>query len=236
MQGTQRVRGLQSLVLMGCLWASLGVASGELKLERVTLSVKEPRQQASMQVVRRGVAWVLPLRVVEPGRLVVKAGDQVLAKCFLGWGEDERLRVGPLTADSPLALPRVVNRRAGAEEVEVLIPVELGAGTLLTLRYEWEWKHRGKPALVRTWPLQPLPEEESSAEVSEFERDFPLLEPTPPEPEEVPEEEKSSSREHSRASHRSPCRRIRRGRSCCGWRRMRRGRSSPWNCSGIARR
>jgi hypothetical protein len=178
-------------VVASGLWASLSVASGEQKLERVTLSVKEPRQEHRAQVVRRGVPWVLPLRVVEPGRLVVKAGEQVLAECYLGWGEDERLRVGPVTADSPLALPRVVNRRVGQEEVEVSIPAELGAGALLTLTYEWEWRHRGKPALVRTWPLQPPQDEESSATESEFERDFPLLEPAPPEPEPAasPEEE-----------------------------------------------
>jgi hypothetical protein len=79
----------------------------------------------------------------------------------------------------------------GQEEVEVSIPAEPGAAALLTLRYEWEWKHRGKPALVRTWPLQPPEEEDSSATESEFERDFPLGEPALPEPEPdaSPEEE-----------------------------------------------
>ncbi len=182
MRGTRRVRGLQALVVASGLWASLSVASGEQKLERVTLSVKAPRQEHRMEMVRRGVPWVLPLRVVDPGRLVVKAGDQLLAECYLGWGEDERLRVGPVTADSPLALPQVVNRRVGQEEVEVYIPAERGAGALLTLTYEWEWRHRGKPALVRTWPLQPPEDDENSAMESEFERDFPLVEPAPPEP------------------------------------------------------
>jgi hypothetical protein len=106
-----------------------------------------------------------------------------------------RLRLGPLTADSPLALPRVVDRRVGQEVVEVLIPAELGAGELLTLTYEWDWKHRGKPALVRTWRLQPREEEGSSAVEAEFERDFPLLAPAPPEPERTasPDEEDEPS-------------------------------------------
>lgn len=109
MRGPQCGRRLQALVVASCLWASLSAASGEQRLERVTLSVEEPRLEHRAQVVRRGVAWVLPLRGVDPGRLVVKAGDRHLVECYLGWGEDERLRVGPLTEDSPLALPRVVN-------------------------------------------------------------------------------------------------------------------------------
>ncbi len=192
MRGTHRVRGLQVLVVASGLWAGLSVASSEQRLERVTLSVKEPRHEVRAEVVRRGIAWVLPLRVVDPGRLVVKAGDQVLAECYLGWGEDERLRVGPVTADSPIALPRVANRRVEQEVVEVLIPAELGSGELLTLTYEWGWKHRGKPALVRTWSLQPQEDDDSSAVESEFERDFPLVAPGAPEPELVasPDEER----------------------------------------------
>lgn len=197
MSGTRRVRGLQVLVVASGLWASLSVASSEQELERVTLSVKEPRQEARTEVVRRGVARVLPLRVVDPGRLVVKAGDQLLTECYLGWGEDGRLRVGPLMPDLPRSLPRVVNRRVGQEEVEVLIPAELGAGELLTLTYEWDWKHRGNPALVRTWRLQPQEEDDDSAAESEFERDFPLVAAVPPEPEQAfspdEEEEEESS-------------------------------------------
>lgn len=136
MSETHRIRGLQALVVASGLWASLSVASGEPKLERVTLSVKEPQQEHRAEVVRRGAPWVLPLRVVDSGRLIVRAGEQVLAECYLGWGEDGRLRVGPLAPDSPIALPRVVNRRVGQEEVEVLVPAELGAGELLTLTYE----------------------------------------------------------------------------------------------------
>jgi hypothetical protein len=152
MRGTCRVRGLQALVVASGVWAGLGVAGGEQTLERVTLSVKEAREERRAEVVRPGVPWVLPLRVVDPGKLVVKAGEQLLAECFLGWGEDERLRVGPVTAGSPVPLPRVVSRERGQEEVEVSIPAALEGEALLTLTYEWEWKHQGKPALVRTWP------------------------------------------------------------------------------------
>jgi hypothetical protein len=157
MRGPCRARGLQALVVASGLWAGLGVAGGEQRLERVTLSVREPREERRAEVVRRGVPWLLPLRVVDPGKLVVKAGEQLLAECLLGWGEDERLRVDPVTAGSPVALPRVVSWEVGREEVEVSIPAALEGGTLLTLTYEWEWKHQGKPALVRTWPLQPSP-------------------------------------------------------------------------------
>lgn len=107
MRRTYCVRGLLALVVASCLWASLSAASGVHRLERVMLSVKEPPRVERTEVVQRGTHWVLPLRVMDPGRLVVKAGEQLLAECYLGWGEDGRLRVGPLTADSPIALPRV---------------------------------------------------------------------------------------------------------------------------------
>jgi hypothetical protein len=178
MRGIRRV-----LVVASSLWAGLSAAGGEHRLERVTLSIDQPRQEARAEVVHGGVPSVLPLRVVEPGRLVVRAGEQVLAECFLWWGEDERLRVTPEPPDSFVSLPRVVNHAAGHEEVEVDIPAELGAGTLLTLTYEWEWRYRGQPAMVRTWPLQPPPDDEPSAADLAFERDFPLPEPALPEPE-----------------------------------------------------
>jgi hypothetical protein len=98
---------------------------------------------------------VLSLRVVDPGRLVVKAGEEVLAAGALGWGEDGRLRVDVLEAWPSEALPRVVNREPGREEVEVHVPAEVGAGEQLTLTYEWDWKYAGRPALVRTWRLPP---------------------------------------------------------------------------------
>ncbi|HYO53388.1 hypothetical protein [Archangium sp.] len=99
---------------------------------------------------------MLSLRVVDPGRLVVKAGAEVIAAGALGWGEDQRLRVDPLEAYPPEALPRVVNRERGREEVEVDVPEGVGAGEQLTLTYEWDWKHAGKPALERTWRLPPM--------------------------------------------------------------------------------
>ena len=71
MRGTRCGRGLLTLVVASGLWASLSVAGGEPKLERVTLSVKEPRREHRAQAVRRGGAWVLPLRVVDPGRRTV---------------------------------------------------------------------------------------------------------------------------------------------------------------------
>jgi hypothetical protein len=185
------MRGIRrALVVAGSLWAGLSAAGGEYRLERVTLSIHQPRQEARAEVVHRGAPSVLRLRVVEPGRLVVKAGEQVLTDCFLWWGEDERLRVTSVAPDSALPLPRVVNHAAGQEEVEVDIPAELGAGSLLALTYEWEWRYRGQPALVRTWPLQPPPDEEPSASDLAFERDFPLPEPvsSEPEPADLPEE------------------------------------------------
>jgi hypothetical protein len=135
----------------------MNAAGGEPRKERVTLSVDtRPREEAhspSLEVWREEGA--LSLRVVHPGRLVVKAGEEVLAAGALGWGEDQRLRVDPLEGYPPEALPRVVNHEPGQEEVEVHVPTEAGAGEQLTLTYEWEWKHAGKPALVRTWYLSP---------------------------------------------------------------------------------
>ncbi|HEY8208105.1 MAG TPA: hypothetical protein VIG99_11530, partial [Myxococcaceae bacterium] len=180
-----RLRGLRAfLVAAICLWAGLGAAGGgERRLARVLLSAKEQRRVDSAEVVQAGVPWVLPLRVMDPGRLVVKAGEQVIAECFLGWGEDSRLLVGPLTAHSrPVPLPRVANREVGQEEVEVDVPAEV-AGQLLVLTYVWDWKHEGQPPMVRTWPLRAPVEEESDAATLEFERDFPLAEESPPEPE-----------------------------------------------------
>jgi hypothetical protein len=136
--------------------AGLSAAGGQPGLERVTLSVEARPREADAQHPRLEV-WpeqgVLSLRVVDPGRLLVKAGEEVLAAGALGWGEDGRLRMDVLQASPPTLLPRVVNREPGREEVEVLIPADVGAGELLTLTYEWDWKHTGTPALVRTWLL-----------------------------------------------------------------------------------
>jgi hypothetical protein len=152
------------------------------------LSVQAHPREADAQRPRPE-AWpeegVLSLRVVDPGRLVVRAGAEVIAAGALGWGEDERLRVDALEAYPPTALPRVVNREPGREEVEVRVPAGVGAGELLTLTYAWDWKHAGKPALVRTWRLpsreQNLPGEEalSEPELPEDELSGSELEDTP---------------------------------------------------------
>ncbi|WP_143177716.1 hypothetical protein [Cystobacter ferrugineus] len=117
---------------------------------------------------------MLALRVVDPGRLVVKAGGEVIAAAALGWGEDQRLRVDSLEAYPPEALPRMVNRERGREEVEVDVPEGVGAGEHLTLTYEWDWKHAGKPALERAWrlpPMEDIPPEWLEDEPSEPERE-----------------------------------------------------------------
>jgi hypothetical protein len=140
--------------------ASVGASGEESRRERVTLSVETHTRAEALSP--RQEDWregVLSLRVVDPGRLVVKAGAEVIAAGALGWGEDQRLRVDPLEPWPPTALPRVVNREPGREEVEVHVPAKAGAGELLTLIYEWDWKHEGKPALVRTWHLPPLEDE-----------------------------------------------------------------------------
>jgi hypothetical protein len=147
----------------------------------VLLSVEAHPREADAQHPHLEV-WpeqgVLSLRVVDPGRLLVKAGAQLIAAGALGWGEDGRLRVDVLQASPPTLLPRVVSREPGREEVEVLIPADVGAGELLTLTYEWDWKHTGTPALVRTWLLPPL------------EQDFPLEDSlSQPEREDTPDEE-----------------------------------------------
>jgi hypothetical protein len=135
------VRSLQALLVASCLVAGLSAAGGEPRRERVPLAVEarpreEDAQRPRLEVWREG--GVLSLRVVDPGRLVVKAGARVIAVSALGWGEDGRLRLEPLAAHPPTALPRVVNREPGREEVEVHVPTGVGAGGLLTLTYEWD--------------------------------------------------------------------------------------------------
>ena len=99
---------------------------------------------------------MLSLRVMDPGRLVVEAGDEVIAAGDLNWGEDKRLRVDPIKGQPPTPLPRVVSRERGREEVEVDVPEGIGAGAMLTLTYEWNWDYRDTPALERTWRLPPM--------------------------------------------------------------------------------
>ncbi|KFA88399.1 hypothetical protein [Archangium violaceum] len=97
---------------------------------------------------------MLSLRVMDPGTLVVKAGDEVVAAGGLLWGEGTRLRVEPLMGHPPAPLPRLVSPEPGREEVEVDVPEAVGAGELLTLTYDWGWNH--KAPLERTWRLPPM--------------------------------------------------------------------------------
>ena len=152
-------RGFHALLLASCLVASMSAAGAESRRVRVTLSVEtHSRAEALSPRLEDWKEGVLALRVVDPGRLVVKAGGEVIAAAALGWGEDQRLRVDSLEAYPPEALPRVVNRERGREEVEVDVPEGVGAGEHLTLTYEWDWKHAGEPALERTWRLPPTEE------------------------------------------------------------------------------
>ena len=156
-----RAKGLQALLIAALLVSAWSAAGGEPRRERVTLSVQARSREEGTQ--RSLAMWqeegVLSLRVVDPGRLVVKAGVRVLAAGALGWGEDQRLRVDALEGYLPEALPRVVHREPGQEEVEVHVPVGVGGGERLTLTYEWDWKHAGEPALMRTWRLPPSAED-----------------------------------------------------------------------------
>jgi hypothetical protein len=149
------VRILHALLVASCLGAGPSAAGGEPRWERVTLSVQErPRAlvpEARLEDWPEGA--VLSLRVVDPGRLVVKAGAHVLAAGALGFGEDQRLRVEPLEAWPSAAPPRVVSREPGRAEVEVHVPAEVGDGGPLTLTYAWDWEHTGRPTLVRAWRL-----------------------------------------------------------------------------------
>ncbi|PTL84589.1 hypothetical protein [Vitiosangium sp. GDMCC 1.1324] len=178
-------KSIQALLVTSYLVASMSAAGGELRREGVTLSVKaHPRKEALSPRPEDWQEGVLSLRVVDPGRLVVKAGDDVIAAGALGWGEDRRLRVDPLEDYPSEALPRVVSREPGREEVEVAVPAGAGAGGLLTLTYEWDWEHKGKPALVRAWRLPPM-EDNIPPEWLEDE-------PSEPEREGTPEDEEDS--------------------------------------------
>jgi len=154
---TACARGLQTLLLASYLVASMSAAGEESRRVRVTLSADAPaRVKAPSPRVEDWQGGVLSLRVMDPGTLVVEAGDEVIAAGELLWGEGKRLRVEPRTAHPPAMLPRLVSPEPGREEVEVDVPEGVGAGELLTLTYEWGWKHAGKPALERTWRLPPL--------------------------------------------------------------------------------
>ncbi|WP_152622575.1 hypothetical protein [Archangium violaceum] len=97
---------------------------------------------------------VLSLRVMDPGTLVVEAGDEVIAAGEFLWGEGTRLRVEPRRGYPPAPLPRLVSPEPGREEVEVAVPEGVGAGGVLTLTYDWG--RQDMPALERTWRLPPM--------------------------------------------------------------------------------
>ncbi|ATB42072.1 hypothetical protein CYFUS_007548 [Cystobacter fuscus] len=169
------VKGLHALLLASCLVASTSVAGEELRRERVTLSAKaHARAKAPSPRVEDWKVGVLSLRVMDPGRLVVEAGDEVIAAGDLNWGEDERLRVDPIKGHPPTPLPRVVSRERGREEVEVDVPEGIGAGAMLTLSHEWAWHHQDTPVLERTWrlpPMEGIPPEWLEDELVELQRE-----------------------------------------------------------------
>ncbi|HEX5749596.1 MAG TPA: hypothetical protein VFZ09_25425 [Archangium sp.] len=174
-------RVFQSLLVASCLVASMSAAGEELRQVKVLLSVKaHPPDAAPGPRLEEWRAGVLSLRVVDAGRLVVMAGAEVIAAGALRFDEEQRLHVDLLADYPPETLPRVVNRESGREEVEVDVPEGVGAGALLSLTYEWDWYHTGKPALVRTWRLPPL-----EAIPPEWLED----EPSEPEWEDAPEDE-----------------------------------------------
>ena len=176
---------LHALVVASVV-VSWSAAGGEPRREQVILSAQAWSQEEDTR--RSHEVWreegVLSLRVVDPGRLVVKAGSQILAASALGWGEDRRLRVDALEGYPPTLLPRVLHLEPGREEVEVHVPARVDAGELLTLTYSWDWKHAAKPPLVRTWMLTPSEQdftseddlsEPESSEALEDEADAPAL-------------------------------------------------------------
>src|SRR5690242_664498 len=89
-------RSLQALLVTSYLVASMSAAGGELRRERVTLSAEaHARAGAPSLRVEDWKGDVLSLRVMDPGTLVVEAGDEVIAAGELLWGEGTRLRVEP---------------------------------------------------------------------------------------------------------------------------------------------
>ncbi|WNG59863.1 hypothetical protein F0U59_37945 [Archangium gephyra] len=151
------VKVLQALLLASCLVASMSAAGEELRRERVTLSFNaHARAKAPLPRVEDWKGDLLSLRVMDPGTLVVEAGDEVIAAGELLWGEGTRLRVEPRRGYPPAPLPRLVSPEPGREEVEVDVPEGVSAGGMLTLTYEWG--HQDTPALERIWRLPPMEE------------------------------------------------------------------------------
>ncbi|MFE8605653.1 hypothetical protein [Archangium violaceum] len=80
MREAARAKSLQALLVTSYLVASMSAAGGELRRERVTLSVKaHMREEALSPRLEDWKEDVLSLRVMDPGRLVVEAGDEVIA-------------------------------------------------------------------------------------------------------------------------------------------------------------
>ncbi|HEX5753288.1 MAG TPA: hypothetical protein VFZ09_44220, partial [Archangium sp.] len=141
------------------LLTSMSAAGEESRRVRMTLSGEvHARAKALGPRLEDWKGGVLSLQVMDPGTLVVEAGDEVVAAGELNWGEGTRLWVEPRRGHPPAPLPRLVSPEPGREEVEVDVPEEVGAGELLTLTYAWGGRHSGKPALVRTWRLPPTVE------------------------------------------------------------------------------
>ncbi|MCY1083791.1 hypothetical protein [Archangium lansingense] len=155
MREAAHAKSLQALLLASCLVASTSASGEELRREQVTLSAEaHARAKAPSPRVEDWKGDVLSLRVMDPGTLVVEAGDEVVAAGELLWGEGTRLRVEPRRGYPPAPLPRLVSPEPGREEVEVDVPEGVGAGGVLTLTYDWG--HKDTPALERTWRLPPM--------------------------------------------------------------------------------
>ena len=226
----------EALAALVCaLWASASAAGAAPEVVQVRLSVEEPPRVEGAAQVRAG--GVLRLRVVEPGRLSVKVGGQVVAGGHLGWGEDERLMLDEVKEGTP-ALPRVVNAEPGQEEVEVALPEEAEDEEWVELRYTWAWRYQGRPALERKWRFVASEEQvRQQALAQAFEEEFPLGEEAQDEVEAAPGEEETAPPADSppRATAASPrvprARRTRPGRSS---RRLRRRLATGcFNCRRV---
>jgi hypothetical protein len=171
-------RELQGLAAVACaLWVS--AASAAPSVVEVRLSVKEPARVEVVGEVQAG--GVLRLRPTKPGRLEVRVGERLLMDCYIGWYEDDRLRLVPVEG-GPEALPRVVGEERegqpwGAQEVEVALPQEVESlGEWVALSYVWLYEK--KPAIERRWRLVAgaAQEWQQGAVAEDFEEEFALWE------------------------------------------------------------
>ncbi|WP_152622338.1 hypothetical protein [Archangium violaceum] len=96
------------------LLTSMSAAGEESGRVRVTLSGEvHARAQALRPRLEDWKGGVLSLRVMDPGTLVVEAGDEVVAAGELNWGEGTRLWVEPRRGHPPAPLPRLVRHELG---------------------------------------------------------------------------------------------------------------------------